>query len=193
MIAELHALAALSVFFFSDLSLGWHSQAYMTDASNYGYAVMSTAAAPDTLRSEAKWARQQGWGVQVDTAYSEQEWQEFSKDDLFQEDADAATGFRVTGRPGMAELFAGTGALAECFRVGVPTWAEAWEIDNGPQYDLLHQPTIARLMLRIRQGEFWWIHAGPPCSTFSRARIPKLRTPCHLWGSRVSGGRTAGK
>ncbi|CAK0811107.1 unnamed protein product, partial [Prorocentrum cordatum] len=117
-IAELHALAALSVFFFSDLSLGWHSQACVTHASNYGYAVMSTAAAPDTLRSEAKWARQQGWGVQVDTAHSEQEWQERSKGDLFQEDAGAATGFRATGRPGMADLFAGTGTLAECFRAG---------------------------------------------------------------------------
>ena len=52
-VAQLHALAALSVFSFSDSSLAWHSQACVTDASKAGLAVMSTPASSEAQRSEA--------------------------------------------------------------------------------------------------------------------------------------------
>eukprot|EP00959_Pyramimonas_sp_CCMP1952_P446376 9345882-Pyramimonas_sp.AAC.1 len=78
----------------------------MTDASNYGYAVMSSEASAESQRCEARWARQQGWGVQVDTAYTEAEWRHAAKDDIFSEETEETTGFRVTGLPGMVELFA---------------------------------------------------------------------------------------
>eukprot|EP00959_Pyramimonas_sp_CCMP1952_P176235 3682551-Pyramimonas_sp.AAC.1 len=85
---------------------------------------MSLAASSDSQRAEARWARQQGWGVRVDTAYSQSEWRHAAKDDLFYEECEDATGFKATGRPGMVELFAGSGTLAEAFRLGAPTWVE---------------------------------------------------------------------
>ena len=36
-------------------------------------------------------------------------------------------------------------------------------------------------MSRVRRGEVWWIHMGPPCSTFSMARLPRLRTTRFPW------------
>ena len=52
--AELVALVGLSLSFFPDLGLRWQSQTCMADASNHGYAAMSTEASAQSQRQEAR-------------------------------------------------------------------------------------------------------------------------------------------
>ena len=47
---------------------------------------------------------------------------------------------------------------------------EDWDTVNGPEEDLGNDATWQRILRRIQTGEFQAVLAGPPCSTFSRAR-----------------------
>jgi hypothetical protein len=62
------------------------------------------------------------------------------------------------------------------------TWSEAWDVESGEQFNLLKEDVVAGLMLRVRRREFWFVHMGPPCATFSLARWPRLRSAAHMWG-----------
>ncbi|CAK0809262.1 unnamed protein product [Prorocentrum cordatum] len=79
-------------------------------------------------------------------------------------DPSEAAGFKATGRPGILELFAGLAVLAEPFRVGAPTWSEAWGVDYGQECDLLRKPYLARLMLRkVKDGALMALVAIEAC------------------------------
>ena len=61
------------------------------------------------------------------------------------------------------------------------------DLANGPQFDLRDDAAWLGLTHRLRAGEFVAIIAGPPCTTFSRARTgppgPRpLRSPDHPYG-----------
>ena len=177
--AELAAIASLSIFFVADIGAGWYHKVYMTDASDWGYAALSADASPAAQRAEARHCDQ---GVAADQLYARVERDadaEGDEDDLM---PGGDTPFARTGRQGMAELFGGTGRVAEACRRFCGSWVENWEIENGEECDLLNRSIVAGLMSRVRRGEFWWIRMGPPCSTFSMARFPRLRTTRFPWG-----------
>ena len=72
--------------------------------------------------------------------------------------------------------------MATAFRDHACSWIESWEIEKGPEFDLLNQGVLGIFFQRLRRGEFWYVHLGPPCATFSRARLPALRTRTAIWG-----------
>ena len=55
-------------------------------------------------------------------------------------------------------------------------WGESWDVEDGPEFDLLNESNVQRILTAIRVGVYWMVHMGPPCSTCSRARWPRLRT-----------------
>ena len=60
----------------------------------------------------------------------------------------------------------------------------SFDITNGPEYDLL-RPAVQSLILGwIRGGCVLGAWLGTPCTTFSRARHPALRTNTALWGKK---------
>jgi hypothetical protein len=73
------------------------------------------------------------------------------------------------------ELFAGSGHLAQALReLG---WeVVAVDILYGPQCDVLKSDVREALRRSAAARSFAYIHAGTPCTTFSRARHPCLRT-----------------
>ena len=180
--AELCALAQLAIFFVSDMGSDWLEQAFMTDASDWGYAALSCRATASELRREARSCDLQGWGVTTDQVFSRIERDVEAEGDEEDQLPGGDTPFGRTGRRGMAELFGGSGGLAEACRRFAGSWVENWEFENGEEFDLLDRSILAALMSRIKRGEFWWIHMGPPCSMFSVARLPRLRSRRHPWG-----------
>ena len=83
---------------------------------------------------------------------------------------------------GFLELFSGSGRLAEAIRAARLSWIEAWDITHGPHHDLSNPALLAQLLRRIRMGVFLHIHLGPPCATYSIARLPRSRTRQHVLG-----------
>eukprot|EP00959_Pyramimonas_sp_CCMP1952_P214525 4489476-Pyramimonas_sp.AAC.1 len=86
------------------------------------------------------------------------------------------------GRPVFLELFAGSERLLQAILALTLSWGEAWDLARGREYDLLMVSNLERLFRRLRRRRWWWIHMAPPCSTFSRARRPPLRSPDYPWG-----------
>ena len=74
------------------------------------------------------------------------------------------------------ELFAGAGGLtAAVRRLGMPALDPQDLLkpdDSGlsMEYDLANESHFKELRSMIRMGKIRWLHGGPPCKTFSRAR-----------------------
>ena len=169
-------MAALSFYLEADLALPWWPRAYTTDASNEGYGAIV-----EEVRAEARRSSSQGWAVTAEEVHrriEEESCREGEEEDL-DEDRSA---FERLRRPGFLELYAGSARLTQAIQGEILTWGEAWDVEEGEHFDLLKAGVVARLMLRIRRREFWFVHMGPPCATFSIARWPKLRSKGHMWG-----------
>ena len=86
----------------------------------------------------------------------------------------------------VAEILSGTAGLAKAVaQLGVA--AEAWDVADGPDADLLQKPPRRRLGKSIRRREFGFMWIGFPCGTLSTARRGKggpgaLRTRQFLYG-----------
>ena len=77
------------------------------------------------------------------------------------------------------ELFAGAGGLTSAVRrLGLAVVPATDFVPSGRQgsseevsfADLLDNATYDRLLRAAKRGEFRWLHGGPPCKSFSRAR-----------------------
>ena len=160
--AELCALAQLSICFVSDMASDWLEQAFMTDASDWGYAALSCRATASELRREARSCDLQGWGVTADQVFSRIERDVEAEGDEEDQLPGGDTPFGRTGRRGMAELFGGSGGLAEACRRFAGSWVENWEIENAERFDLLDRSTLAALICRGSSaasfGGFTWAH-----------------------------------
>ena len=79
------------------------------------------------------------------------------------------------------EVFSGVGGLSKHLaRAGVTP--ECWDIRHGSHFDLLKPANVRRLMKVIRKSGVIAVHLGTPCTTFSLARHPALRSASHPWG-----------
>ena len=84
-------------------------------------------------------------------------------------------------RPRALDLFSGGGNWAT-----VAT-ADGWRADSvdilhGIDSDLLLGCVQDKYLERIAGGCYQYVHCGPPCSSFSVARCPPVRTREHPWG-----------
>ena len=178
---ELMALAAMSIYMRVDLTIPWWPKAYITDASGEGYGAIVTGSSVEEVRPEAQRSATQGWTVTAEDAHrrTEEECTREGEEGDMEEDIPF---FERLGRAGFLELLSGSANLSGEIKGKIPTWVESWDVMNGPELDLLRPEVMARLMLRVKRKEFWFVHMGPPCATFSRARWPRLRSRLHMWG-----------
>ena len=174
---ELTAVCALSIYMEADLEAPWLPRAYMTDASEEGYGALACDCSEEEARAEAARGTEGLWGPQVEEKYTEMERAVEAEDD-----EEEMLERPELGRPGVLELFAGSSRLLEAIREFTDSWGEAWDVEKGAEYDVLVSENLERLLRRVKQGWYWWIHIAPPCATFSRARIPPLRSSSEIWG-----------
>ena len=182
--------------FVVDLKAKWSQWAYMTDAADSGYGVVATVTNPPEARAEARWAERRGWHVKLEGAYSEVEAAESQDDPTGRLEADRSLSERVarqrsSWRPGFLSLFAGACVLESVIRELRLSWVESWDLTMGAMFDLANPTRVSILIKRIRAGCYWCIHLAPPCSSFSRARQPKVRSRQHPWGLPRLRGRAA--
>ena len=79
------------------------------------------------------------------------------------------------------ELFSGVGRFASAFREEDYA-AIAFEIKDGMEFDLIHPAVIRFLCMWIDKGWVGAIWFGTPCTTWSIACRPAIRSSSHLWG-----------
>ena len=204
---ELRMLVALGPWMSTNLETPWLRQVFATDASMEGYGVVSTQAKLSEIRSEARLAETKGWTVCLDDDYSDIEESTWSEPaagystDTFEESLSSrpAPEPPEPGRPRVfrvAHLFSGhrrQGDLEWWLRTlasETDIWIEVWSIDVSvdPTLDLTRGDIVTLLSIAFRAGFFHAAVAGPPCSTWSRARFrggkgPRpLRTREEPWG-----------
>ena len=68
------------------------------------------------------------------------------------------------------ELFAGSGRLTSSVSGMGMNVLDPFEIFNGWEFDVCRPQTQALLLELVRKGLVWYIHAGIPCTVWSRAR-----------------------
>ena len=79
-------------------------------------------------------------------------------------------------KAGGLELFSGSGVISlELLRRGCP-WVEIWDRAYDSEADLLIIPNQRLLLARILAGMYEIVYLCPPGATFSRARIPGVRS-----------------
>ena len=173
----------MSIFFQADLTIPWCQKVYVTDAAPSGFGAVVTEADDDEIREAAKWSESQGWAIRAEQIHSriEDHQTRVGEPEL---DRPSSSMYWDTGRRGFLELFSGAAILARCIAATTLSWTEDWDILKGTKFDLLRKTNLGRLMRRIRSLEFWWVHMGPPCATFSKARLPQLRSKNILGVSR---------
>ena len=96
------------------------------------------------------------------------------------------------------ELFAGAAGLSAAVRrvgkVARPLSSLTPDYQHRTGFNLLNLSDFQKLLKEIKQGRIRWLHAAPPCKTFSRARrndcfakARTLRTPAEPAGVRILG------
>ena len=73
----------------------------------------------------------------------------------------------VSDRIGFQEVFGGNGGHTQAVRRQKLTTLEALDLDNC---NLLDYAEFKKILKQVRLGRIRWLHGGPPCRTFSRAR-----------------------
>ena len=86
------------------------------------------------------------------------------------------------GIPVFLELFSVSARLCQAVKSELVGWGGSWDVEDGPELDLLNEGNVQRILTAIRMGVHRMVHMGPPCSTFSRARWPRLRTRDYIFG-----------
>ena len=85
-------------------------------------------------------------------------------------------------RPHALIVCSGFGPLGHALR------NSGWLVDEidirlgGAQHDLLTERVRADVLHRIAAGRYHYVHCSPPCSSFSTARCPAVRSSLHPYG-----------
>ena len=170
---ELVTLCALTPLFFTNLERPWGARAFMTDASMEGYGIVATPA----TKAECREAHVRRWPKDAAEEFS------FAQENDEEEEARRWFGLPspeedAANRPSsrsFGDVFGGEGGLGSavsaalgCKSVNIDT-AVSW------RYDLTSRRRVRRLAGDIRRGVFFMLHFAPPCETWRRARILRLR------------------
>ena len=183
---ELLTLCALAPLSLCPLHLEWSSEVLMTDASEEGFGVVETSADFSEIQAEARFAERRGWITRVEAAYTMTEIEvEDDRDPAVVRGAappqniwDAMSFSRPTrvllhlysGRRRAGDLehyleFHGQDERYMMVAVSVDVQVDA---RTG---DISKPEVVAFWVDQIACGRVIYMHAGPPCSTWSRARF----------------------
>ena len=181
---ELFVMVSLSVYYGTFLGSEWREWIFMTDASYMGFGIVASRSDVEEMRRLCEGVDEQGWSTQLHEAYSGVEEDEFdAATPAWQHRAreKEALGARKEA-PGFCELFAGSARLSAAVGRARLSWVEPWEITQGPRYDLGDLSNLGRLFVDLARCIYWLVHLAPPCSAWSRARVPRLRSAAEPWG-----------
>jgi len=186
-----------------DLCAPWVKTITQTDASEEGGAAVVAEANTRLLREESRWALRGGWTVFTGQPeeIARRQITLFPADDVLERArASLRQAMTVARSPTIRvwrvlHLFSGhprTGDLGEAWVVAgekFGTYVECVNIDVGicRDFDLTDDNLVDRLLSMIRSGAIQAIHGGPPCSTWSAARLHgggpgPLRSRDQPWG-----------
>ena len=151
---ELCALIWLLPLLRTNLAARWSADVFATDASEEGFGVVNCTGSLQQIRAEFN----AGVGEAPD------------------EESEATTG-HTAAKKKMADVFAGEGGfgVAVAQQLGVET--EFFDNAFDAKHDLTATSFREELRKKIVRGLFFLVHFAPPCSTWSRARLPPLRRP----------------
>ena len=158
--SELRAVAALSIYMESNLESSWWPRAYMTDASNEGYGALACDCSEEDVRREAARGDGGSWGPQLEQTYTGIE-----RDQEAVGEEEDLPGCPAAGRPGVLELFAGSGRLLEAIRKLTNSWGEAWDVEKGLEFDVLVTENLELLLRRLKTGWYFSARRTGPEST----------------------------
>lgn len=186
---ELRILSAISVLAVCDLSLPWSTEVFMTDTSEEGFGVVSATAGLEEVLGEVAFAERRGWLTEVEATYTLNEAHAEDEDDEAVQrgaapphDDSELLRFAKAGRY-VVHLFSGrsrpldlqhylereaqiSGLLLSAASIDVQV-----DLQKG---NLADAAVVGEWARRIREGQVVLLHAGPPCSTWSRARHAHL-------------------
>ncbi len=82
----------------------------------------------------------------------------------------------------MLEVFAGSASLSKAVR-DLPEWSSAtFDMANDESQNILNDAVFLDLIQSVVDGRYGALHLGVPCTTWTRARRPALRTESFLFG-----------
>ena len=125
----------------------------LADAAPSGFGAIWTPACEEELQQEARWSDNQAWTTRAETWHTETE------EDCAAEGEPDNIG-PVTnppgGIPGFVELFSGNARLCQAVKSELVGRGESWDVEDGPEFDLLSESNVQRILTAIRLGVYWW-------------------------------------
>ena len=174
---ELVAVWACAPLMSMNLSAPWSEKVFASDASMEGYGIVSAKATLEDIRAEAArtWSKEDveavGGPAAGDLDRLPEETRRLAERGLpTPTDEEDHTPQQVFG-----DIFSGEGGFgaAASRALGVGTVFLDTAIHDS--HNLLVKANLQRMIDLIAVGYFFALHFAPPCSTWSRARLPRLR------------------
>ena len=140
---------------------------YATDASEEGFGVVKTEAEYKDIELEARRAHPAEVVETLEASYDD--------DVLDPVPVPVSEPPLATDRRLFGDVFSGTGGFGSA--VAQLCGVDSFFVDTGisARHDLRKPRNLRRLRRAIEAGIFFMLHFAPPCSTWSMARLPRLR------------------
>ena len=176
---ELRVAASLAPLIACPLDQPWSSQVFMTDASLEGQGVTTREAELSKIKLEASLSERRGWVTTMDESFSALEYEEEAEEAEGGYDIADMTAF---ARPTVVilHLFSGQRRELDLEHYLVTKGAAAGfnvvcvSVDvqvDAKRGDLSSEQVVQYWLREIRARRVHGLHAGPLCSTWSRARF----------------------
>ena len=160
-----------------NLSAPWATVVHATDACDSGYGVVATEATLEEVRAEASRELPTAVASQVGSPHLAEDSRlpdghlELAERGLEipEEVSDSARYF--------GDIFAGEGGFGAAVASHLGVAAVFVDTAISAKHDLTKAKNLHRMLGLISKQAFFACHFAPPCSSWSRARIPRLRRP----------------
>lgn len=184
---ELGYLAVLSPLMVTNLRAGWSDRVVATDASPFAEGAVAARVPTPLLRE--MWRRRDRRGHYTWIPGREAEaLRAGGHDEEMQELEDASEQLTALGAPlaekyDFVELCCGpTAPLCVAMSEAGLVVGPRIELKLSALWDLSAERVIAWVLHLVNAGRVWYVHSGVPCTTFSIARHPPLRSAQKPWG-----------
>ena len=84
--------------------------------------------------------------------------------------------------PGYLDLYSGSRGVPRSLRLCGAAWVLCFDVSAGLSQDLAHPPLRRKIEWLLKSGAFLGVGAGPPCSSFSTAVTPPVRSSDEPYG-----------
>ena len=168
---ELNAAYYLAPLLEVDLEAPFSDWVFATDSSMQGYAVVRTTAEPEEIRAEVR----RRFPASVEAAVAGAS--DLPRDGPPLPPVPASCPGAETKRRWFADVFSGVGGIGQAVARSCKVSSLFVDTAIDSRHDLLRDRNMRRLLRLIASGAIFAMHLAPPCGTWSRARLPRLRRP----------------